>query len=89
MLFQGANVPAHRALGNGQFLGGAGEGGVSGGGLEGTQGIERGQAARHMPSPMSQSHGRHHFFPFVPPVQGQENCMTLSWLKELAGVPQQ
>ncbi|MNR26581.1 hypothetical protein D3C85_1438050 [compost metagenome] len=74
MLLQGADVPAHRALGDGQLLGGTGEGRMAGGSLEGTQGIERGQAARHMPRPMSNSYGWHHFFPFVPIRQGSENC---------------
>jgi hypothetical protein len=47
MFLQGADVPAHRALGDGQLLGGAGEGRMPRGGLEGAQGLERGQATAH------------------------------------------
>ncbi|MNE53341.1 hypothetical protein D3C80_1480640 [compost metagenome] len=47
MLLQGADMPAHRALGDRQFLGGAGEGGMPGGGFEGAQGIKRRKLAGH------------------------------------------
>ncbi|MCY1448702.1 hypothetical protein D9M71_653970 [compost metagenome] len=47
MLLQGADMPAHRALGDRQFLGRAGEGGMPGGRFEGAQGIEGRQLAGH------------------------------------------
>jgi hypothetical protein len=44
---------ADRGLGDVQLLGRLGEGQVPGAGLEGTQGIERGQTAGHEADPMN------------------------------------
>lgn len=71
VLFQGTDVPTHRALGYRQFLAGAGERGVPGGSLEGAQGIQRGQATGHWGITyfMTFTHAWHLVFPFVEPCQ--------------------
>ena len=48
--FQRRDLPADRALGQGQFLGGAGEAFVPRGGLEGLQGLGAGQSFAHVRS---------------------------------------
>jgi hypothetical protein len=47
----GAPMGLNHLLGDGQLGGGAGEGGMPRGRLEGTQGIERRQAPAHAPNP--------------------------------------
>ncbi|MNF02228.1 hypothetical protein D3C80_2013480 [compost metagenome] len=78
MLLQSANMPAHRALCDRQFLGGAGEGRMPGGRFEGAQGIEGRQLAGHgfgsTNEAMSLTHGMHRFFPFVAACQTAGEC---------------